>query len=437
MQRRGFVQQLAAGACGAAVPGLFRPDDLDAIRRAGARLTGTAQEAATDEEFWREIQQAFSVNRTITNLDNGNVCPSPRIVTEAMVRYTWEAEDSPAFMVHEVLERQAGGLYERLATLSGCSPDELALTRNATEALHNVLLGVPLKAGDEVLTTAHDYWGMLDALEQRRDRDGITLTMIPVPVPTTSLDQLLAAFERAITPRTRLILVSHAVNLTGQLFPVRQLCEAAHRRNVQVVVDGAQTFGLLDYKITDLGCDYFGTSLHKWLLAPIGTGLLYVRRDHIASTWPLMPGPAGGRGTMFKFWNLGTGSPAPFLAISEAIAFHNGIGAARKEARLRYLTRYWTDKARDIPGIRFLASFAPEMSCGIATFQLGDVNPDALRQYLLERYSIVVQSMSTRRDPAIKGLRVTPNVYTTLDELDRFVGILHDVGRNGIPKPPG
>jgi selenocysteine lyase/cysteine desulfurase len=437
MQRRGFVQQLAAGACGAAVPGLFRPDDLDAIRRAGARLTGTAQEAATDEEFWREIQQAFSVNRTITNLDNGNVCPSPRVVTEAMVRYTWEAEDSPAFMVHEVLERQAGGLFGRLATLSGCSPDELALTRNATEALHNVLLGVPLKAGDEVLTTAHDYWGMLDALEQRRDRDGITLTTIPVPVPATSLDQLLAAFERAMTPRTRLILVSHAVNLTGQLFPIRQLCEAAHRRNVQVVVDGAQTFGLLDYKITDLGCDYFGTSLHKWMLAPIGTGLLYVRRDHIASTWPLMPGPAGGRGTMFKFWNLGTASPAPFLAISEAIAFHNGIGAARKEARLRYLTRYWTDKARDIPGIRFLASFAPEMSCGIATFQLGDVNPDALRQYLLERYSIVVQSMSTRRDPAIKGLRVTPNVYTTLDELDRFVGILHDVGRNGIPKPPG
>lgn len=436
MERRGFVQQLAAGACGAALPGLFRPDALDIIRRASSRLTGTPEESATDEEFWREIQQAFSINRSIVNLDNGNVCPSPRIVTEAMVRYTWEAEDSPAFMVHEVLERQGGALMESLATLCGCGSDELALTRNATEALHNVLLGVPLKAGDEVLTTAHDYWGMLDALEQRRDRDGITLTMIPVPVPATSLDQLAAAFERAMTPRTRLILVSHAVNLTGQLFPIKQLCETAHRRGIQVVVDGAQTFALLDYKIPDLGCDYFGTSLHKWLLAPIGTGLLYVRRDHIASTWPLMPAPAGDRGAMSKFWNLGTFSPAPFLAISEAIAFHNGIGAARKEARLRYLTRYWTDKARDIPGIRFLASFAPEMSCGLATFQLGEVDSDALRQYLLERYSIVVQSMGTRRDPAIKGLRVTPNVYTTLEELDRFVAVLHDVGRNGIPKRP-
>jgi selenocysteine lyase/cysteine desulfurase len=437
MERRGFVQQLAAGACGAALPGLFRPEGLDIIRRAASRLTGTAEESGADEEFWREIQQAFSINRSIVNLDNGNVCPSPRIVTEAMVRYTWEAEDSPGFMVHEVLERQAGGLMESLATLTGCGSDELALTRNATEALHNVLLGVPLKAGDEVLTTAHDYWGMLDALEQRRDRDGITVTLIPVPVPATSLDQLAAAFERAMTPRTRLILVSHAVNLTGQLFPIKQLCETAHRRGIQVIVDGAQTFGLLDYKIPDLGCDYFGTSLHKWLLAPIGTGLLYVRRDHIAGTWALMPGPVSSRGSIFKFWDLGTVSPAPFLAISEAIAFHTGIGAARKEARLRYLTRYWTDKARDIPGIRFLASFAPEMSCGIATFQLGEVDPDALRQYLLERYSIVVQAMGTRRDRSIKGLRVTPNVYTTLEELDRFVGILRDVGRNGIPKPPG
>ena len=436
MERRGFVQQLAAGACGAALPGLFRPDALDVVGRATSRLTGTPAETATDEEFWREIQQAFSVNRSIINLDNGNVCPSPRIVTEAMVRYTWEEEDSPAYMVHEVLERQGGSLMAGLATLCGCSPDELALTRNATEALHNVLLGVPLKAGDEILTTAHDYWGMLDALEQRRDRDGVTLTVIPVPVPAASLDQLATAFERAMTPRTRLILVSHAVNLTGQLFPVKQLCETAHRRGIQVVVDGAQTFALVDYRIPDLGCDYFGTSLHKWLLAPIGTGLLYVRRDHIASTWPLMPGPADSRGSIAKFWNLGTFPPAPFLAISEAIAFHNGIGAARKEARLRYLTRYWTDKTRDIPGIRFLASFAPEMSCGLTTFQLGGVDADALRQYLLERYSIVVQSMGTRRDPAIKGLRVTPNVYTTVEELDRFVEVLHDVGRNGIPKRP-
>lgn len=434
MQRRSFVHRLAAGAGAAVLPGILHPHALRIVQRAGRRLDGVSPAAAVeDEAYWREIQQAFSISRSILNLDNGNVCPSPRIVTQELVRTIWEIEEAPAYMLYDLPGFPPDPILSGLARLLGCSPGEVAITRNATEALDTVLLGVPLERGDEVLTTTNDYWAMLDALEQRRDRDGIVLKMIPVPVPARSQDELAQAFEKAMGPRTKLILVSHPVNLTGQLFPIKRICDAAHARGIEVVVDAAQSFGLVDYKISDLGCDYLGTSLHKWLLAPIGTGMLYMKKEKIAKVWPLLPSPVQARGAMYKFMMIGTFSPAPYLAISEALAFHNGIGPARKEARLRYLTKYWTDQVADIPGISFLASFAPEMSCGIATFQLPGVKPKDLRRYLLERHSIVVQSIGSDRAPEVHGLRVTPNVYTTLEELDRFTDVLHQVARKGIP----
>jgi isopenicillin-N epimerase len=243
-----------------------------------------------------------------------------------------------------------------------------------------------------------------------------------------------------ITPRTRLILLSHPVNLTGQFFPVKQICEMAHARGIEVCVDGAQGFAHMDFRRDDLDCDYFGTSLHKWLLAPIGTGMLYIKKDKIGKVWPLVPAPPHMKNRMQKFMHWGTFSPAPFLAISDALAFHNSIGSKRKEERLRYLTSAWVNRLGRLPRVKFLTSFSSrEMSCGLATFQLEGVDPGLMQRYLQQEHSIIVQSISSqsfssRLAPEINGIRVTPNVYTTLAELDRFCDVVEQVALKGIPK---
>lgn len=410
-----------------------------AARRGEARAGGSlADDLSDDEEFWREIQQAFSVPRGIINLDNGCTCPSPRIVTEAMVRYAWREQEAPCHVAGELwpmIERVRGDL----AGMLGCDSQEVAIVRNATEALDTVLLGLELRRGDEVVTTTHDYWAMLDALEQRSRREGIVVRKIPVPTPPRSLDDLADAFARAITPKTRLVLVSHPVNLTGQLFPIRRISEIAHRAGAEVLVDGAHSFAHLDMKITDLGCDYFGASLHKWLLAPVGTGLLYVKRDKIGKVWPLVPAPAAQRESIKKFEYTGTVSVAPFIAIAEAIAFHRGIGAKRKEDRLRRLTHYWAERVAGLPKVRMHTSLAPEMSCGLATFEIEGVHPKALTSYLWEKHRILVQAMVDDAQPAVqgefRGVRVTPNVYTMLPELDAFSEVIERVVRKGLPAP--
>jgi selenocysteine lyase/cysteine desulfurase len=277
---------------------------------------------------------------------------------------------------------------------------------------------------------------MHDALEQRSNREGIVVRRIEeVPMPAQSMSELVEMYERAVTSKTRLILVTHPVNYTGQLFPVKQICEMANRRGKEVVVDGAQSFAMIDYKLSDLGCDYFGASLHKWLLAPIGTGMLYVRKDKISKVWPLFPPPAGeDRGSISKFEYQGTQSAAVGLAISEALAFHNGIGAKRKEERLRYLTNYWANRIRSLPNTQFFTSAAPEMSCGLATFEIGGIDSAALRRHLWARHKILVQRMQSRRAPEIRGGRVSPNIYTTLNELDYFCDVVEQVAKKGLPK---
>jgi selenocysteine lyase/cysteine desulfurase len=252
------------------------------------------------------------------------------------------------------------------------------------------------------------------------------------------MKELADIYERNITPKTRLILVTNPVNFTGQLFPVKQIVEMAHSKGIEVVVDGAQSFAMVDYKQADLGCDYFGTSLHKWLGAPIGTGMLYINKSKIGKVEPLFPvfdfRKESFNRNIAKFQDFGTYSVAMALAVSEALAFHNGIGPKQKEERLRYLTRYWTERIGKLPNVRFYTSLAPEMSCGIATFEIIGIPPGDLSHYLADGHRIMVQSMSSRRAPEIRGVRVTPNVYTTLDELERFCDIIEAVAKNGLPK---
>lgn len=388
-------------------------------------------DAAMDEDYWTTIQQAFSVTRGIVNLNNGGVSPSPRMVTEAFVRYTWQQEDATAYTMWQILEPQSETIRTGLAEIFGCSPEEIAITRNASESLEILLMGMDFKSGDEILTSTQDYPRMLTTLKQRELREGLKLNLIKIPIAPNNADDIADAFERAVTPRTKLILVSHQINLTGQIIPVRKVCEMARSKGIETIVDGAHAFAQFDFKRDDLQCDYYGTSLHKWIYAPKGTGMLYVKKDKIPKVWALMASEDKNKNDIRKYEEIGTHSAAMRLAIGEAILFHNAIGGKRKEERLRYLSRYWMNRLKDIPKVGFNTSFDPKQSCAIANFKIDGVDPVALGGHLMAKHKIFTTPIV---HDEFTGIRITPNVYTTLWELDRFCDVVADVAKKGLPK---
>src|SRR3984893_16071395 len=299
--------------------------EIQAATKSVAHLT--SQQAAMDEDYWAIIQNSFSVTRGIINLNNGGVSPSPRIVTEALVRYIWQQEDATAYTMWQLLEPQSETIRTGLAEMFGCDREEIAITRNASESLENLLDGMDFKPGDEILTTTQDYPRMLTTLRQREKRENLKLKLIQIPIPPKNLNEITAAFEKGITDRTRLILMSHQINITGQITPVKAVCDVARAHGIETIVDGAHSFAQFYFKQSELGCAYFGTSLHKWLYAPKGTGMPYVRRDKIDKLWPLMAAESKQASDIRKFEEIGTHSAAPKLAIGEALLFHNGIGA--------------------------------------------------------------------------------------------------------------
>ena len=402
--------------------------EVHAATRSIAHLS--PQEVALDEDFWFTIQNAFSVTRGIINLNNGGVSPSPRIVTEALVRYIWQQEDATAYTMWQILEPQSETIRTGLAELFGCDREEIAITRNASESLETLLLGINLKSGDEILTTTQDYGRMLTTVRQREQREGILLKLIKIPIPPQNLGEIAAAFEQAVTSQTRLIQIAHQVNITGQITPVKAVCDMARARGIETIVDGAHSFAQFDFKQKDLGCDYFGTSLHKWLYAPKGTGMLYVKRDKIEHIWPLFAAEKKQAADIRKFEEIGTHSAAPKLAIGEALLFHNGIGGKRKEARLRYLSRYWMNRLKDVPKIRFNTSFDEKQSCAIANVQIEGLNPAAVGNYLFATHRIFTTPIIHEE---FQGLRITPNLYTTIGELDRFCNVMETIARKGLP----
>ena len=425
--RREFLRGLGLAALSSAIVGsLLR--SVEAATKTVAHLS--PEEAAADEDYWAAIQNSFSVTRGIINLNNGGVSPSPRIVTEALVRYIWEQEDATAYTMWQILEPQCETIRTGLAELFGCDREEIAITRNASESLEILLDGMEFKPGDEILTTTQDYPRMLTTLRQREQRENLKLRLIKVPIPPKNLNEITAAFERGITDRTRLILISHQINITGQITPVKAVCDLARSRGIETIVDGAHSFAQFDFKQKDLGCDYFGTSLHKWLYAPKGTGLLYVKRDKIGKIWPLMAAEEKQKSDIRKFEEIGTHSAAPKLAIGEALLFHNGIGGQRKEARLRYLSRYWMNKLKDVPKIRFNTSFDSNQSCAIANVHIEDTNPEAVTKYLFDKHHIFTTPIL---HDEFQGIRITPNLYTTLGELDRFCQEMEQIARHGLP----
>ncbi|HEY6784978.1 MAG TPA: aminotransferase class V-fold PLP-dependent enzyme [Gemmatimonadales bacterium] len=426
--RRDFVRSLLAAS--ATIPAM-KNEGLTHLRRVLPRAAGRGPlEMAQDEDFWTEIQQAFTIDRGLINLNNGGVAPSPRVVQEALKRYLDTSNQAPAMTMWAWLEPEIESVRRRLAASFGCDPEEMAITRNASEALENVQLGMPLERGDEVLTTTQDYPRMITTWHQRERRDGIVLKQITFPVPPPSLDDLATRIERGITPKTKVIHICHITNLTGQIFPVKKICQMARAKGIEVIVDGAHAYAHFPFTRDDLDCDYYGTSLHKWLTAPIGTGFLYVRKEKIEKIWPLMTAPPEMNANIRKFEEIGTHPAANHNAIAEALTFYDMIGAERKIARLRYLRDRWAKRLEQLPGVKILTSYDPAQSGGLASVTPGTLDVGKTVGYLWDKHRIIVTPIV---HPEFSCIRVTPNVYTTVAEIDRFGDVMEGLIKKGLP----
>ncbi|HEY4109434.1 aminotransferase class V-fold PLP-dependent enzyme [Puia sp.] len=426
--RRSFLDALGTFSATAFLAGLAKPAwsrNLDkALSHAELR---TPEHLASDEDFWYYVQQSFTVSPELINLNNGGVSPAPKVVQEAMKRYVDFCNEAPSYYMWRILDQGREPLRKDLARISGCSAEEIAIHRNASEALETVIFGLPLKAGDEVVLSKFDYPNCINAWKQRELRDGIKLVWVDLKLPSEDNEYLASQYTKAFTARTKLVHVTHVINWTGQIVPARKIADAAHQRGIEVLVDGAHSFAHFEYSIPSLDADYFGTSLHKWLAACIGSGMLYVKKEKIAALYPLFAAPEAKSDNIRKFENLGT---RPFFieqAIGKAISFYDMIGAERKEKRLFYLKNYWMEAVRDTPGIQYHTSLKPGFGCaiGVAGFT---TKPDAnkLEAYLFNEYKIHVTTINWEN---IHGVRITPNVYTTTKDLDKLVTALREYGR--------
>jgi isopenicillin-N epimerase len=432
--RRRFLGTLGLPTLAAVTGVSVRPGLLDAraldLAPELARHTGSPEETAGDEDFWAEVAQAFTVDRSLVNLNNGGVSPAPAFVQEAMKRHLDYSNLLPAYTMWEILEPQKEGVRRRVAREWDVDAEEIAFTRNASESLQTCQLGIDLTAGDQVLTTTQDYGRMITTFKQRERREGIELVQIQIPTPAEDVDEVVRRFEAAITPRTRAILVCHMINLTGQILPVREITALGRRHGIPVIVDGAHALAHFDFTLSELDVDYYSSSLHKWLFAPIGTGLLYVRREKIASLWPLMAAPEAMDDDIRKFEEVGTHPAANALAIGEALTFHQALGSRRKDARLVHLRDYWakTLLAED-DRVRLHTSLEPGFACGIANVEVAGIPSGDLRNHLWEEHRIFTVAI---RHPEFQGIRVSPSVYTTKEELDRFVDAMRSVLRGAL-----
>ncbi len=427
MDRRRFF----GGAAG--VLAALQTQSLLKAQKAVEAISGRpADTVARDEDFWFNVRHAFTVDRNMINLNNGGVAPAPKVVMDTEIRYLEMENLSPSYYMWNVLDPGIETVRRRLARTFGCDPEEIAITRNASEALEIVQLGMDLKRGDEVLTTNQDYPRMITTWQQRERRNGIVLKQITFPVPPPSMDYLTKRIEENITGRTKVIHICHITNRTGQIFPVRAICRMARARGIEVVVDGAHAFAQFPFKREDLECDYYGTSLHKWVLAPIGTGMLYVKREKIAKIWPMMGAPPSMQDNIRKFEEIGTHPASQRNAITEALNFHDSLGPERKAERFRYLRKRWANRLRDLPGVKILNSEDPEQSCAIGFISIDKFDAHKLATYLWEKQRIWTVAIDTPGE--YQGLRITPNVYTTLEEIDTFTDVMEGlIKRGSIP----
>jgi selenocysteine lyase/cysteine desulfurase len=415
MDRR-QVMQIATGAVSLVA---FQANAAERAATASAAVAGrTPEEVARDEDYWMDIRNAFTIERNVINFNNGYASPAPIPVQDAAKRYMDYSNMGPIQTMVTMLYPQIEQVRQNLARVAGCDPEEMAIVRNASEANEIVQYGIDLKPGDEVLTTDQDYPRMLMTFRQRERREGIVLKTISFPVPVTSSDDLYNRIAQAVTPKTKLILICHITNRTGVIFPVRRIADMAHAKGIPLMVDGAHAFNHFPFKLSELNCDYYGVSLHKWTCAPIGTGFLYVRKERIAKTWSLMASSDKQVNDIRKFEEIGTHPAAEPNAISEALVFNENIGIARKTARLRYLRDRWAHRLRDNAKVKILHSESPELSAGIGFIGFNGVDAGKMYETLLTKHNIITARVELPGQ--YDGLRVTPHIYSTLRDVDTF-----------------
>jgi selenocysteine lyase/cysteine desulfurase len=420
--RRTFLRTAAAGAV---VP-FFGPRVLDGLER---RIEGyralSPSAAAAQEDFWAEIRKAFPVPADYINLENGFSSPQPVATYEALLRHEAAVNGGLSFYMRRKRAADHAAVKQQLAAIAGCPVDEIVITRNTTESLGTVIHGIDLAPGDEAVMCTQEYGSMLEQFRQQSRRRGLTCVEIEVPLHPASDAEIVDTYARAITPRTKLILVSHMINITGQILPVRKIAEMAHARGASVIVDAAHSFAHLAFAVPDLDGDYFGASLHKWLCTPLGAGILHIKRDKIRTVWPLLGETSVPDDNIRKFERIGTHPVWTVMAIADAIRFHTMVGADRKQARLRFLQQYWTDRVRDIPKV-YLNTPRGDRACGIANFGITGRTPADLATELFEGFKIFTVAIDT---VPVKGVRVTPHLYTSTAELDTLVAAIGTMAR--------
>ena len=385
-----------------------------------------AADLARDEEFWAGIRAQYSLKPDYINLENGyyNIQPAP--ILEAYMRHVKEVNYEGAYYMRTVQFERKKVMASRLASLAGCSPEELVITRNTTESLDMLISGYPWKPGDEAVMAEQDYPAMLAMFAQVEKRNGIKAVRISVPNHPQTDEEVVAVYRQAITPRTRLLMVCHMINITGQILPIRKICDMAHEHGVEVMVDAAHTYAHVRHTIPELNCDYYGASLHKWLSTPLGAGILYVRKGLTDKIWPLFADPDGVDTGILRLNHTGTIPVHTDLTIGDALDFYTALGAERKEARLRYLQQYWTSKVRDVVNVEVNTPADPARSCAIANVGVKSLTPAAMAGRLLQQYKIYTVAIDYPT-AHVRGCRITPNIYTLSGELDKLVAAIKEM----------
>ena len=395
---------------------------MDALAALFNTKTGVSGEAlASDENFWKTIRKHYLLKPDYINLENGYYNFIPQPLLEKFIGHVREVNYQGAFYMRNYAVENKKRVTAKLAALMGCSAEEVAITRNTTESLDIVIAGKHWEKGDETIMAEQDYGSIIEMLKHVGKRYGVVNKMISIPNLPSSDEEIVALYENAITPKTKLILVSHIVNITGQILPIRKICDMAHSKGVEVCVDGAHAVAHFQFKIPDLNCDYYGASLHKWLSTPLGAGLLYVKKEKMPSIEPLIVGWEKEPYKILRISHTGTHPSHTDLTIEDSIDYYNMIGAERKESRLRFLQQYWTTKVRNVPRIIVNTPAESHRACGIANVGIEGIKPGDLAKRLLDEHRVYTVAIDGAN---VHGCRITPNVYTTTDELDQFVKAL-------------
>ena len=386
-----------------------------------------------DDDFWAWVRSCFTTSSNIINLNNGGVSPQPKQVQDVHIKYYQWCNEAPTYYMWRSLDEGREPLRRKLAHFSGVDPEEISINRNATEALNTIIFGLELKEGDEVVVNKYDYPNMRNAWKQREKRDKIKLSWVELNMPTTDDDYIYKIYADAINSKTKIVYLTHLINWTGQLIPIsvmKRIADLAHKVGAEVIVDGAHSFAHTDYKIGDLGCDYYGTSLHKWICAPFGNGMMYIKKNKIKNVWALLSNDIPDGDNIRKFESLGTRSFASEMAIGSAIDFHNAIGSERKENRLFKLKKYWTDQVKGLPKVTFYSPLEKNYSCAIANFGIEGMKGSEIEALLMKNRKVHTVAIEYEK---INGVRVTPNVYTSFYDLDQLVEGIKEIIANKKP----